>query len=718
MTVKCQHCQKAVPVESTSNQAIGCPHCKKPFQPVKGVDEEFWQVPELDATQIDDESNLGQSLESPVDSEEFDVASSNDYWSQLESMDDVDQISYDEDMISHPSTSNDLSEADLLASLEADKKRLQEENLRLEESSQLIERNDAPVQDSPMPTRAKTIVSPQPAEPQVIGQIPLETAPVQAEQFPQQPLRHQVQKPPSPKRPTQPRPAAPIIPKVSDASDSYSRQPAKNTQSKDNQPFRKSLQISGALFIVVSIGFGVFFYLRSKRNEFKPVFDESNYLPSSTYLHQKADKSDEATEVAVEESADQEAESGNVNDSDEAVEKKTLFEQGLVAYQKHSIAGYKESERLFLKTYKQEKSPETLLALSQLYVMLGYRIDEPKLIERSRKFTAKFIDNGTHKGIAHQINAQADYFTGNYKMANIHIDEAIASGETSAYTYLVKGLIDWETRKNEAVLQQAYKKQPYDFLSLYFVSKHFLKTKRAQKAASIANRMIKKFPKHHEGYLFAAQAAIERKQNKSADGYLRKARAIGVNDYDVNVVAAEFYLNQKKEPLTAKILEDYLNRVTKMQRSKLQHIYTLLGKATLENNPKKSVFYFEKLVGWDKKDVTTYNYLGLAYFNQKDYAKSIKTFRKVVSMAADNLSALLNLGLSYHQAGMNKEAEKVFRKLLARDPLHTEGHYYLAEVYAAQGNINAARSLLERVLQMNPNHSRAKKRLKNISAGL
>jgi len=102
-------------------------------------------------------------------------------------------------------------------------------------------------------------------------------------------------------------------------------------------------------------------------------------------------------------------------------------------------------------------------------------------------------------------------------------------------------------------------------------------------------------------------------------------------------------------------------------------------------------------------------YTGLAYLEQKDYAKSLRHYleAEVIATATDpkllNPELYFQLGATSERTGSFEQAERYFEKCLKLAPDNHEAQNYLGYMWAERGtNLDKARDLLEKAVKAEP----------------
>lgn len=398
---------------------------------------------------------------------------------------------------------------------------------------------------------------------------------------------------------------------------------------------------------------------------------------------------------------------------------KSPYDQGMEAYRQHTMDGYREAEKQLLKAFKDEdKSPRTVLALSELYSLLGGILGQESLLQRSFKLAQSMVTVKEHEAGASRALAQAYFYSRQYPKAYDQIQKALALNPQDKEGYLIRGLVLWKTGQGGGGLLQAYKMDNQSFRPQNELARFYLDAKRYSDALETAQAMIKNFPVRYEGYFYAMQAAAKQQSTQLAQNYGEQALPLNPKDPELNAELAQLYLNDQKPEKAADMLQLFLAQTPKLPRADLAKVYGILGRANLKAHPDKAVFYFEQLLKWDVDTVGTLNYLGLASLSRQEYQKSADYFSRALKKNPNSEQIKFNLALTHYNAGSLQRAQQLLTEICAANGRHEEANFYLANVYEKLGDRIHAIQSFDRVLLINPGNQAAREKVKQLKAGL
>ncbi|MGM0411115.1 MAG: J domain-containing protein [Bacillota bacterium] len=122
-------------------------------------------------------------------------------------------------------------------------------------------------------------------------------------------------------------------------------------------------------------------------------------------------------------------------------------------------------------------------------------------------------------------------------------------------------------------------------------------------------------------------------------------------------------------------------------------------KAMEENNYKKAIKYFKKILVIEPSLANIRNLLGLSYLNNKDLKNALNQFTRIVKENSDNASYLFNLAMTYKAKGHPDKAEKYLKKSYEIDNINPDTVLELSHIYYDQGNADKAINLLNEAIK-------------------
>lgn len=113
-------------------------------------------------------------------------------------------------------------------------------------------------------------------------------------------------------------------------------------------------------------------------------------------------------------------------------------------------------------------------------------------------------------------------------------------------------------------------------------------------------------------------------------------------------------------------------------------------------------------------DSEIWNYLGVAYYNKRDFDKAIQAYKHSLSLDENYPVACFNLGTAYLFLSLESKNENLlqksiqtYKKAIELDPDYASPYNGLGMAYRLYGRLDDAASVLENALALNPNFGNA-----------
>jgi tetratricopeptide (TPR) repeat protein len=250
-------------------------------------------------------------------------------------------------------------------------------------------------------------------------------------------------------------------------------------------------------------------------------------------------------------------------------------------------------------------------------------------------------------------------------------------------------------------------------------------------------------------YLSFGAAFYDRGYMNQAEAYFQLAEKEDPASAEALYGLGSVYLEQKKNNQA----RDYLERATRAHAGypgTLPNAWNDLGiLSAREGKTTDAVEFFQKALQSNPDHAVALQNLGIAYRQQKDWAKAETALTRVVALRPDDPEANYNLGMVYAQLDDTERAYKYLQKALAARPAYPEAlnnlgilylrthrteqakqcfrdsirlapaydpsYLNLARVYVIEGDKARARETLEQLLKVHPDYAQAKRELEALS---
>ncbi len=133
----------------------------------------------------------------------------------------------------------------------------------------------------------------------------------------------------------------------------------------------------------------------------------------------------------------------------------------------------------------------------------------------------------------------------------------------------------------------------------------------------------------------------------------------------------------------------------------------------------KAIEQFSQAAALRPDSPKTYNFLGIAYFYQKNYKLAKKQFERAVVIDSSYAEAYNNLGSVYFMTGQFEEAEKILRKALSLSTNLVSANYNLGALLLAQSKVEEGTLYISKGIELDPDYLETHKAFAtNISSPL
>jgi len=120
----------------------------------------------------------------------------------------------------------------------------------------------------------------------------------------------------------------------------------------------------------------------------------------------------------------------------------------------------------------------------------------------------------------------------------------------------------------------------------------------------------------------------------------------------------------------------------------------------------QAIEYLNQALALDSGHYESYNLLGLAYFEKKNYAEAASAYQKCLELRPGVSEVHSNLGFVYEKLGQVNKAEEEYKKSYAIDS-NANASFNLARLYLKQNNLSLALDCVQKSIEKNGSLSAA-----------
>ncbi|TAE04126.1 MAG: tetratricopeptide repeat protein [Bacteroidetes bacterium] len=133
----------------------------------------------------------------------------------------------------------------------------------------------------------------------------------------------------------------------------------------------------------------------------------------------------------------------------------------------------------------------------------------------------------------------------------------------------------------------------------------------------------------------------------------------------------------------------------------------LYSQALLLDTPSEKIEAYQQIVRLNPDKHEAWNNLGIAYFNQNNYAQAIDAYRKAIEIEPNFHEAWNNLGIAYFNQNNYAQAIDAYRKAIEIEPNFHEAWYNLGIAYDDIKNYAQAIDASRKAVEIKPDYYEA-----------
>lgn len=219
-------------------------------------------------------------------------------------------------------------------------------------------------------------------------------------------------------------------------------------------------------------------------------------------------------------------------------------------------------------------------------------------------------------------------------------------------------------------------------------------------AKSIFTMLNTDFPEEWIPYYYLGAIEILEKNGNNYKEYFSKAIELADTNREVYINIGFTYYEQNDIENALSVTDEGLNkfpddfRLNYIRGISLQRI----------NREKDAIYFFEKAITLNPKDLNVLSTLALAYDNQGNYSKSEEMYERALDIDPRNALVLNNYAYNLSERGINLEKALSMSKIsLEIDPENASYLDTVGWIYFKMKNYKEAKKNIERSLQINGN---------------
>jgi tetratricopeptide (TPR) repeat protein len=250
---------------------------------------------------------------------------------------------------------------------------------------------------------------------------------------------------------------------------------------------------------------------------------------------------------------------------------------------------------------------------------------------------------------------------------------------------------------------------------------------RLQEAEAEFRQVLAAAPGDARAQLGQAQAAENRRDYKTALGYLEALRdspharhRACAKRAALQALLGDKDAARREQRLLAELPPDppWPDEALERIQARQAGLDTRLNRAAELANEGRlgdALFLLDSTVERYPTSDRAWKYLGEVLINARDNRRAEQALRKCVELAPDKAENWLTLGGFYQNGGRSEEAERAFRKAVALTPASVPAHLGLGDSLRDQGDRKGAAAAYRQAVKLRPDRPEARQRLQRLT---
>ena len=228
----------------------------------------------------------------------------------------------------------------------------------------------------------------------------------------------------------------------------------------------------------------------------------------------------------------------------------------------------------------------------------------------------------------------------------------------------------------------------------------YLEVDSLNQAETALERLIQKWPKYADGYLFKAEVLIKRGDTITAETYADKALEVEPFSVQANSMKANFLMNNEKFDEAEQLLDEAI----RLQPKNATYFINRALCRYKTNNYRGAMSDYDIALDIDPSNFTGHYNRGLLRASVGEDNKAIEDFNFILNIDPDDVMTLFNRARLYDQTGDYKSAIRDYTKVIEQFPKFLYGYQLRAAARRKIGDIRGASQDEEHILRENVAH--------------
>ncbi len=151
------------------------------------------------------------------------------------------------------------------------------------------------------------------------------------------------------------------------------------------------------------------------------------------------------------------------------------------------------------------------------------------------------------------------------------------------------------------------------------------------------------------------------------------------------------------------IAQQYLSQAYNLDSKNLKVILDLAYCYDKNNEPEKSIEFYNKYLKYNPFSKLAWHNIGLVYNKQGQFKKAIEAFDFALAIDPDFVPTLFNKAMLLYETHKYYHALELFSKILEKEPENITVQYFISQIYLKKRLYNKALSFLKEMIKKEPN---------------
>jgi len=206
--------------------------------------------------------------------------------------------------------------------------------------------------------------------------------------------------------------------------------------------------------------------------------------------------------------------------------------------------------------------------------------------------------------------------------------------------------------------------------------------------------------------------------------YLEKLDRLSPLNVERKMDMGEIHAGFGSREKAKKLFGQAVKQATAEAMGMIEEVKRSIAERCMDKDPEISEDFYRSIIdskrgALQKKDIETFNRLGMALRKQGKWEAAIAEYKKALEVSPKDENLFFNMALAYGDGGKHPRAVEAIQKILKLNPNFHKSSAGLSLnmgiIYYNAGEVEKARTFLEKALALDPDNQGAKKMLQGLA---